>query len=69
LNLSDELCSPPLTAENVLARAAEDLYHSKKEADMTFEIIEDEKVTSIEAHRVVVAARCDWFRRALLSGK
>ena len=22
----------------------------------------------IPAHRVVIAARCDWFRRALLSG-
>lgn len=23
---------------------------------------------TIRAHRVIVAARCDWFRRALLSG-
>lgn len=28
---------------------------------------EIEKCT-IRAHRVIVAARCDWFRRALLSG-
>lgn len=28
---------------------------------------EAEKCT-IRAHRVIVAARCDWFRRALLSG-
>lgn len=27
-----------------------------------------EEVCTISAHRVVVAARCDWFRRALLSG-
>lgn len=25
-------------------------------------------VTEIVAHRVIVAAQCDWFRRALLSG-
>ena len=29
---------------------------------------ETEEVCSIQAHRVIVAARCDWFRRALLSG-
>ncbi|GFG38681.1 hypothetical protein Cfor_08266 [Coptotermes formosanus] len=29
---------------------------------------EAEEVCSIQAHRVIVAARCDWFRRALLSG-
>lgn len=29
--------------------------------------IKDEKVI-IKTHRVIVAARCDWFRRALLSG-
>lgn len=29
--------------------------------------IEDEHLI-IHAHRVIVAARCDWFRRALLSG-
>ena len=26
------------------------------------------KVTEIPAHRVIIASRCDWFRRALLSG-
>lgn len=29
---------------------------------------EGEEVCTIQAHRVIVAARCDWFRRALLSG-
>lgn len=28
----------------------------------------EEEKTTIKAHRVIVAARCDWFRRALLSG-
>ncbi|KAK7869304.1 hypothetical protein R5R35_012870 [Gryllus longicercus] len=27
-----------------------------------------EEICTIQAHRVIVAARCDWFRRALLSG-
>uniref|UniRef100_A0A1B6MP93 BTB domain-containing protein n=1 Tax=Graphocephala atropunctata TaxID=36148 RepID=A0A1B6MP93_9HEMI len=31
-------------------------------------VVPAEEVCSISAHRVVVAARCDWFRRALLSG-
>lgn len=26
------------------------------------------EVSKVEAHRVIIAARCDWFRRALLSG-
>ena len=26
------------------------------------------KVQEIPAHRVIVATRCEWFRRALLSG-
>lgn len=42
---------------------------------MEFEVIykesedaEKEETCIIKAHRVIVAARCDWFRRALLSG-
>ncbi|XP_034251805.1 uncharacterized protein LOC117651669 isoform X2 [Thrips palmi] len=27
-----------------------------------------EEIHTVKAHRVIVAARCDWFRRALLSG-
>ena len=30
--------------------------------------VEGEEVVEILAHRVVVAAHCDWFRRALQSG-
>ncbi|CAG0914750.1 unnamed protein product [Notodromas monacha] len=29
---------------------------------------EEQKVIKIRAHRVIVASRCDWFRRALTSG-
>ncbi|XP_005112555.1 uncharacterized protein LOC101850692 [Aplysia californica] len=29
---------------------------------------EEEEVVEIRAHRVILAAQCDWFRRALLSG-
>ena len=28
----------------------------------------EERHCKIRAHRAIVAARCDWFRRALLSG-
>lgn len=34
---------------------------------MSSPAVEEEKFV-IRAHRVIVAARCDWFRRALLSG-
>lgn len=27
-----------------------------------------EEVRVLKAHRAIVAARCDWFRRALMSG-
>ena len=51
-------------------------------ADMTFVICENstdgtittaesvslERNNSLPAHRIVVASRCDWFRRALTSG-
>ena len=30
--------------------------------------ISDQNTVEIAAHRVIVATRCDWFRRALLSG-
>jgi hypothetical protein len=28
----------------------------------------EKQVFEIQAHRVIIASRCDWFRRALLSG-
>lgn len=31
-------------------------------------IVHESEKCIIRAHRVIVAARCDWFRRALLSG-
>lgn len=56
------------------------LLKNETNTDMEFEIVgnsgmencdenstQDEKCI-IKAHRVIVAARCDWFRRALLSG-
>lgn len=29
---------------------------------------QDVEVHLIRAHRIIIASRCDWFRRALLSG-
>ena len=33
-----------------------------------FQGIRNQNTLEIPAHRVIVATRCDWFRRALLSG-
>lgn len=41
-----------------------EVVHSKTAEDDTPE----DGVTIFKAHRVIVASRCDWFRRALLSG-
>ncbi|GLV35944.1 uncharacterized protein CBL_09838 [Carabus blaptoides fortunei] len=44
-----------------------DQTHHSTEADTAAVASEADRCT-IRAHRVIVAARCDWFRRALLSG-
>lgn len=41
---------------------------SGEQGEEVAESLIDEEKTIIKAHRVIVAARCDWFRRALLSG-
>ena len=42
--------------------------HTGDEAVERTESERDVETYKIPAHRVVIAARCDWFRRALLSG-
>lgn len=42
--------------------------HTSGEAVERTESERDVEIYRIPAHRVVIAARCDWFRRALLSG-
>lgn len=71
LNLTSELCGPPSAASSALSRAAQTLLETQAGTDMVFEVFEagSGSVSRFPAHRVIVAARCDWFRRALLSGK
>ncbi|XP_054262009.1 uncharacterized protein LOC128985991 isoform X2 [Macrosteles quadrilineatus] len=84
LNLVECLCVPPISRNSRLSAAAIQLLRSGANTDMVFEVVPSpegesvinqvgvevasEEACTISAHRVIVAARCDWFRRALLSG-
>ena len=70
--------SPPSLQDSKLALGCRQLLCSQEHSDLQFMVSgreggeggedgEDRKVV-IHAHRVIVAARCQWFRRALLSG-
>ncbi|KAG5890631.1 hypothetical protein JTB14_020335 [Gonioctena quinquepunctata] len=79
LNLVKSLCVPKDANNSSLSHLYLQLLNSQMKTDMEFEVIgnnaeQTESSTSteersiIKSHRVIVAARCDWFRRALLSG-
>ena len=70
LNLTAEFSSPLKSLNSELSPFCHKLFLSKEGADMEFEIHPalEETVETIMAHRVVVSARCPWFRRALTSG-
>ncbi|KAH8356558.1 hypothetical protein KR200_002862 [Drosophila serrata] len=79
LNLIRHLCEPPIAANSNLSKNALRLLHSTQLADMEFEVhtyapIKPDtetttlQVHSFKAHRVIVAARCEWFKKALMSG-
>ncbi|CAG7666507.1 unnamed protein product [Allacma fusca] len=68
LNLVSNLCTPPKSKNSILAQNAAKLLFSPLHSDMVFEISNETESLEIPSHRVIVAARCDWFRRALLSG-
>ena len=69
---------PSLTSrgasDNLLAQGCYKLLGSDLLTDMEFVLIPDGGVVSgeggvvIKAHRVIVASRCEWMKRALLSG-
>ena len=67
--------SPPSLQDSKLALGCRQLLGSQEHSDLQFIVSgreggeggEGGKVV-IRAHRVIVAARCQWFRRALLSG-
>ena len=67
---------PPRAADSVLAQGCVQLASSQLHTDMEF-VLEPatpseeegrEDPTVIHAHRVIVASRCEWACRALLSG-
>lgn len=81
LNLVKELCTPPPLKDSRFSKNTIVLLNDQLNTDMEFEVICDTKdlpnegatnavpeKSIIKAHRVIVAARCNWFRRALLSG-
>ncbi|KAK9873149.1 hypothetical protein WA026_021382 [Henosepilachna vigintioctopunctata] len=83
MNLVESFCTSPKAAVSVLSRNLLDQFRKSCNTDMEFEIDNSADVDSsseevesptakqscvINAHRVVVASRCDWFRKALLSG-
>jgi hypothetical protein len=81
LNLVESMCVPPSSNNSLLSKLSLQLFKSAIDTDMEFEIVgtgvsteqpenetSEEGQCTIKAHRVIVAARCDWFRRALLSG-
>ena len=68
--------APPLS-KSMLGRASKELLNSEEYADMEFEVRsagidvpngQTQEVKIIAAHRVIVASRCDWFKKALTSG-
>ena len=84
LDLTAEFSLPLKSTESNLSAFSYSLLQSLEGCDMEFEIKESDPCfgsassteqeksksisTSIKAHRVIVSARCPWFRRALTSG-
>lgn len=80
LNLVQSFCIPPKSTVSQLSKQLLKLLDNSTNTDMEFEIItssdsestdelnQPETISVIKAHRVVVASRCDWFRKALQSG-
>lgn len=76
----ESLVTCPPGNKSLLARSVMQLLVSGDHADMKFELNKVDKThcptcanyetnkVEIRAHRVIVAARCSWFKRALLSG-
>lgn len=77
------MCEPPIVSQSSLSKNALRLLHSGQLSDMEFEIqvnnsnsdhiINDDddsppEIHTFKAHRVIIAGRCEWFRKALLSG-
>lgn len=80
LNLVESFCVPPLPTNSELSEKCLQMFISETNPDMMLEIScsvdnssseelsPTEEKCVIQAHRVILAARCEWFKRALLSG-
>lgn len=81
LNLVKHSCEPPNILCSNLSKNALRLLHSGEMSDMEFEVISNPHLTQVtrnafhlpkvhifRAHRAIVCSRCEYFRRALLSG-
>ena len=80
LTFAARLCSPPAAAQSALAAAAEKMFAASvlvKDKDESFpptdmtvvlHCEEDGEDVEIPCHRVILAARCQYFKRALTSG-
>lgn len=82
LNLVKHLCESPNILYSNLSKNALRLLHSGEMSDIEFEVIScvpfaqsnrsaflaNLKVHIFRAHRAIVCSRCEYFRRALLSG-
>lgn len=72
LSLFGPLCREPLASKSPLARQAFLLLENQHYSDLEFLLPPDSEASQaghvVKAHRVILAARCRWFHRALLSG-
>ena len=69
------MCHEPMASQSPLARSVLSLLESEVNSDLEFIIPADPEQGQgqiqgqiLKAHRVILAARCHWFHRALLSG-
>lgn len=84
LNLVRHLCESPNILVSHLSKNALRWLHSGEQSDMVFEVVSTTcaqakltermglfataRVHIFRAHRAIVATRCEWFKKALLSG-
>lgn len=73
LNPYGPVCQEPLASKSPLARQVCLLLENMRHSDLEFILPPDAEVNNhsghlVKAHRVILASRCRWFHRALLSG-
>ena len=65
------MCHEPMASRSALARSVLQLLETQNNVDLDFILPGDSgsgQAQILKAHRVILAARCHWFHRALLSG-